>query len=49
MDKSNALEFESRSERDERANISICTIEKESTPMASDLPDRFGRETVKNK
>lgn len=42
MDKSNALEFE-------RANISICTIEKEATPTASDLPDRFGRETVKTK
>jgi hypothetical protein len=35
MDQSNALEFE-------RANISIGTIEKQTTPPASELPDRSG-------
>jgi hypothetical protein len=42
MDKSNAVEFEP-------AKISICTIEKQRTPAASELPDRSGRETVKTK
>jgi hypothetical protein len=42
MDKSNALAFE-------RANISICTIETQTTPAASDWPDRSERRTVKTK